>query len=195
MSERRSVSMLELDRNLSQVLRQARRAPMVVQRYGQPWVWLVSRDAWADAAHWASMDTASHPLMQLRSLLDPSLSEWPDDVVALLQFNDAPIRELQRAAVLVSLYAPGHALRLYDDLRHQQAYRHFIGMGHASIWSPEHCAGLLLASRVQVVTHWISHSLRRIPAALLAATGTPFTVEEGSGNGGPRVIDHSILSC
>ncbi|KAG0731798.1 hypothetical protein G6F23_014951 [Rhizopus arrhizus] len=50
MADSRSVTMLELDRHLSQSLEQARHAPMNVQRYGRSWVWVLSSDAWADAA-------------------------------------------------------------------------------------------------------------------------------------------------
>lgn len=45
MNDSRRISMLELDRHLSQSLEQARHAPVNVQRYGQPWVWMLSSDA------------------------------------------------------------------------------------------------------------------------------------------------------
>ena len=65
--------MLELDRHLSQSLEQARHAPVNVQRYGQPWVWMLSSNAWADAARWSALDASGHPLMLLRQALDARL--------------------------------------------------------------------------------------------------------------------------
>ena len=79
--------MLELDRHLSQSLEQARHAPVNVQRYGHSWVWLLSSDAWADAARWAALDSSAHPLVALRSALDPMLRPWPEAAMHVLPLD------------------------------------------------------------------------------------------------------------
>lgn len=165
--------MLELDRHLSQSLEQARHAPVSVQRYGHPWVWVLSSDAWADAARWATLDSSTHPLLALRRVLDPQLSPWPDAVMSLLPPEAGDARMLQRAAVLVVLRGLNSAQRVYDDLRYHQAYRQFIGLGHGAAWAPMQCVRLLQACAQPLLLGCIEDTLCELPPALLDAAYVP----------------------
>jgi len=132
--------MLELDRHLSQVLGQARDAPVCVQRYGQPWVWLLSSDAWFQAVRWAALDTGAHPLIRLREAADPLLDAWPS---LALPHAEPARRQWQRIALLVQLRALNAPQRLFDGLRFNVLYRDFVGMDEASAWTMAQCRTLL----------------------------------------------------
>ncbi|MBA0434086.1 hypothetical protein D7Y55_05650 [Stenotrophomonas maltophilia] len=165
--------MLELDRHLSQSLEQARHAPVNVQRYGRSWVWVLSSDAWADAARWAALDSSAHPLLALRRVLDVQLRPWPETVMNLLPFDAGATRALQRAALLVVLRDLNSAQRVFDDLRYHQAYRLFVGLGHGTAWSSMQCVRLLQACAQSLLRACIEDTLGEIPAPLLEAARVP----------------------
>ncbi|WP_279207040.1 hypothetical protein [Stenotrophomonas indicatrix] len=169
MNDSRRISMLELDRHLSQSLEQARHAPVNVQRYGQPWVWMLSSDAWADAARWSALDVSGHPLMLLRQALDACLQPWPEAALATLAQESAEVRMVQRAVLLIALCAPGSVQRLHDDLRYHQVYRQFIGFDHGMAWSPLQCMRLLQACAAPLLQHCVEETLARVPSSLLDA--------------------------
>lgn len=173
MADSRSVTMLELDRHLSQSLEQARHAPVNVQRYGRSWVWVLSSDAWADAARWAALDSSAHPLLALRRVLDVQLRPWPETVMNLLPFDAGDTRALQRAALLVVLRDLNSAQRVFDDLRYHQAYRLFVGLGHGTAWSPMQCVRMLQACTQPPLRACIEDTLGEIPAPLLEAACVP----------------------
>ncbi|WP_414555024.1 hypothetical protein [Stenotrophomonas forensis] len=173
MADSRSVTMLELDRHLSQSLEQARHAPVNVQRYGRSWVWVLSSDAWADAARWAALDSSMHPLLALGRVLDAQLRPWPETVMNLLPFDAGDTRALQRAALLVVLRDLNSAQRVFDDLRYHQAYRLFVGLGHGTAWSPMQCVRLLKACTQPPLRACIEDTLGEIPAPLLEAACVP----------------------
>ncbi|WP_286068556.1 hypothetical protein [Stenotrophomonas sp. 57] len=161
--------MLELDRHLSQSLEQARHAPLNVQRYGHSWVWMLSSDAWADAARWAALDSSAHPLAALRSALDLHLRPWPDPAMGALPLDAGDTRLLQRAALLVVVRDLSGAQRVYDDLRYHQAYRMFIGLDHGTAWSPMQCVRLLQACVHPLLRACIDETLASVPPQLIEA--------------------------
>ncbi|MET3150083.1 hypothetical protein [Stenotrophomonas indicatrix] len=169
MNDSRRISMLELDRHLSQSLEQARHAPVNVQRYGQPWVWMLSSDAWADAARWSALDVSGHPLMLLRQALDACLQPWPEAALATLAQESAEVRMVQRAVLLIALCAPGSVQRLHDDLRYHQVYRQFIGFDHGMAWSPLQCMRLLQACAAPLLQRCVEETLARVSSSLLDA--------------------------
>ena len=181
--------MLELDRHLSQSLEQARHAPLNVQRYGHSWVWMLCSDAWADAMRWGALDCASHPLLLLRRELDPELRPWPDSLAALLPLEAAEPRMLQRAALLVVMRALDNPQRLHDDLRHHQAYRRFIGLGHGLAWTPLQCVRLLQACAHPSLAAWIETTLAALPAPLRDAACVPRVRARFAGNLPQRTAD------
>lgn len=164
--EGRRVSMLDLDRHLSQVLEQARDAPVCVQRYGQPWVWLLSSDAWFQAARWAALETRQHPLMRLREALDPLLGGWPS---AALPAHDGALRQWQRTAVLVHLRALDNLQRLHDGLRFNVLYRDFVGIDESSAWSLPECRALLDALQHPALQRCVDAALGTVPPVLVNA--------------------------
>lgn len=193
MADSRRISMLELDRHLSQSLEQARHAPLNVQRYGHSWVWVLSSDAWADAARWAAQDCSAHPLLTLRRVLDPQLRPWPDAAAMLLPLDAGDARMLQRAALLRVMRGLDSAQRLYDDLRYHQAYRQFIGLDHGTAWTPMQCVRLLQACAQQPVRDCIEATLRSLPAALVDAACIP-AARAAHGHATPQRIAGGCLS-
>jgi len=161
--------MLELDRHLSQSLEQARHAPLNVQRYGRSWVWVLSSDAWADAARWAALDGSAHPLAALRKALDLQLRPWPEAAMSPLPLDAGDARLLQRAALLVVVRGLNSAQRVYDDLRYHQAYRMFIGLDHGTAWSPMQCVRLLQACVHPLLRACIDETLASVPPQLIEA--------------------------
>lgn len=165
--------MLELDRHLSQSLEQARHTPLNVLRYGRSWVWVLSSDAWADAARWAALDGSAHPLVALRKALDLQLRPWPEAAMSLLPLDAGDARLLQRAALLVVMRDLKSAQRVYDDLRYHQAYRMFIGLDHGTAWSPMQCVRLLQACAHPLLRGCIDGALASIPQHLSASACAP----------------------
>ncbi|MHC1652025.1 hypothetical protein ACODUL_01840 [Stenotrophomonas maltophilia] len=165
--------MLELDRHLSQSLEQARHTPLNVQRYGRSWVWMLSSDAWADAARWAALDSSAHPLMALRRELDLQLRPWPDAAMSLLPLDAGDARLVQRAALLVIVRDLNSPQRVHDDLRYHQAYRTFIGLDHGTAWSPMQCVRLLQACAHPLLRDCIDDALASVPGPLFAAACAP----------------------
>ncbi|MDV9043767.1 hypothetical protein [Stenotrophomonas sp. RAC2] len=165
--------MLELDRHLSQSLEQARHTPVNVQRYGHSWVWVLSSDAWADAARWAALDCNAHPLQALRRSLDLKLRPWPEAFMNVLPLEAGDARMLQRAALLVVLRGLCNAQRVHDDLRYHQAYRQFIGFDHGTAWSPLQCVRLLQGCAHPSLRDCIDDTLAGVPRPLLEAAGVP----------------------
>lgn len=194
MSESRRVTMLDLDRHLSQALEQARHAPLSVQRYGQSWVWMLSSTAWADAVRWGALDATAHPLLQLRHALDLQLRTWPEAVMAALRVDASTVREQQRAALLVAAYAPRSAQRLHDDLHYQQVYRQFIGLDAGSIWPLQDCARVLAACGSAMVQATLLDAVAMLPHALLAAACVQGSVLLRAHDGTAQQIEGSCLS-
>ncbi|QGM05828.1 hypothetical protein FEO88_13455 [Stenotrophomonas maltophilia] len=169
MADSRRISMLELDRHLSQSLEQARHTPLNVQRYGHSWVWVLSSDAWAEAARWAALDSSTHPLAALRSALDLQLRPWPEAAMNALPLEAGDARLLQRAALLLVVRDLNSAQRVYDDLRYHQAYRMFIGLDHGTSWSPMQCVRLLQACAHPLLRGCIDEALASVPQHLFDA--------------------------
>ncbi|HID8536124.1 MULTISPECIES: hypothetical protein [Stenotrophomonas] len=165
--------MLELDRHLSQSLEQARHTPLNVQRYGHSWVWVLSSDAWADAARWAALDGSAHPLVALRKALDLQLRPWPEAAMNALPLDAGDARLLQRAALLVVMRDLNSAQRVYDDLRYHQAYRMFIGLDHGTAWSPMQCVRLLQACAHPLLRGCIDDALTSVPQHLFESACAP----------------------
>jgi hypothetical protein len=182
--EGRRVSMLDLDRHLSQVLEQARDAPVCVQRYGHPWVWLLSSDAWFQATRWAALDTREHPLMRLRDTVDPLLGDWPS---SLLPVRDTELRQWQRAALLVELRALDGLQRLHGGLRFNVLYRDFVGMDEASTWSMTECRLLIEAVQGGAVKRCIAAALEALPPVLVNAARCTRSVVRNALDGTQRL--------
>ncbi|PSM15500.1 hypothetical protein CV100_01355 [Stenotrophomonas maltophilia] len=173
MADSRRISMLELDRHLSHSLEQARHTPLNVQRYGHSWVWVLSSDAWADAARWAALDSSAHPLLALRRALDLQLRPWPEAAMCLLPLEAVDARLVQRAALLVVVRDLNSPQRVYDDLRYHQAYRSFIGLDHGTAWAPMQCVRLLQACANPLLRGCIDDTLAAIPRHLFEAACAP----------------------
>jgi transposase len=124
------VSMLELDRSLSRILRAAQRLPVSVHRYGAPWVWMVSHDAWLKTSKPRVGLPEQHPLTVLRHHLDTQMQQRHRDIDNLADAlaPEAHPQLLVRAALLRRLYAIESLRFLVEQLRHNTLFAAFVGI-------------------------------------------------------------------
>lgn len=76
------VSVLELRRNLSGLLETTQRRPLMVHRYGAPWVCILSDAQWTQMADLLQFDPQGHPLAALRGLHQQFLMSTEADATA-----------------------------------------------------------------------------------------------------------------
>lgn len=157
------VTMLELDRHLSQSLEQGRQQPVGVLRYGRPWVWIVPSDAWFDAARWSGLDLGAHPLHDLRRQLDPLLKRWRGLLRSdCLAGTEHDARAQVRALLLLHLQGWTHPQRVLDELSQNIAHRAFVARSQGS-WSLAECEQLLRVLAQRRVQHGLRALCRRLP--------------------------------
>lgn len=132
MKEENTVSLLELDRKLAKIIRQARNGQVLVTNRNKPWVRIITLKANAQR-HYLP---AKHPLRQLRKALELDGAH----AIALWQaIADPPSgimpASLSRALLLQMLYSIGTYKKLYEEIGYNLAYRHFIGLEPCSpLW-------------------------------------------------------------
>jgi hypothetical protein len=68
-----TIGVLDLRRNLSALLETTQRRPLMVHRYGSPWVCVVSDAQWQQQAVLLDFDPQSHPLAMLLRLQQQAL--------------------------------------------------------------------------------------------------------------------------
>ena len=125
-----TVGMLELDRKLSKVLDSARRVPVSVSRYGSPWVWVVSHEAWMGQVQLTRFVPPRHPLVGLREHVDDVLrghAAMLERAVAQLALRtDAAV--LCRAFILQLLYPVGSRRYFLEQIAYNLLFRWFAGL-------------------------------------------------------------------
>ena len=131
-----TVGMLELDRKLSKVLDSARRVPVSVSRYGSPWVWVVSHEAWMGQVQLTRFVPPRHPLVGLREHVDDVLrghAAMLERAVAQLALRtDAAV--LCRAFILQLLYPVGSRRYFLEQIAYNLLFRWFAGLTQG--WAP-----------------------------------------------------------
>ena len=124
-----TVGMLELDRKLSKVLDSARRVPVSVSRYGSPWVWVVSHEAWMGQVQLTRFVPPRHPLVGLREHVDDVLRGHAAMLEAVAQLalrTDAAV--LCRAFILQLLYPVGSRRYFLEQIAYNLLFRWFAGL-------------------------------------------------------------------
>lgn len=125
------VGVLDLRRNLSALLETTQRRPLMVHRYGSPWVCVVSDAYWRGHAALLEFDPMAHPLAMLLRLQ----RQWlplPEAPAAPAAGGLAPAH-LARALLLQALHALDSLEALHDQLRHHRLWHWFVAGGHDAI--------------------------------------------------------------
>ncbi|SAI47069.1 Antitoxin of toxin-antitoxin stability system [Bordetella ansorpii] len=178
MKEENTVSLLELDRKLSKIIRQARNGQVLVTNRNKPWVRIVTLKANAQA----HQVPAKHPLRQLRKALELDGAH----AIALWQaVADPPLgiipASLSRALLLQMLYSIDTFKKLYEKIGYNLAFRHFVGV--------EPCGCLWPYRQFERAARAMSQSsLMAAPAEIVLAH--PITESE---NGREFRIDDALL--
>jgi transposase len=199
MDEFPRVTMLEMDRSLTRILKSAQRVPVSVCRYGKPWVWIVSHETWLNTVRGASPVPDRHPLAALRAHLDARMQENAASLHALAgqQQGDADIAARLRALILQRVYGIESARFLQEQLRHNALFEGFVGLEQAEVGRPGFVGDLVRLSRHPDAWALIELLLARAPLerfvselGLVHAThmeiATPCALREEAPEGGRR---------
>ncbi len=124
-----SVSMQTLDKELSRHVEIARSKPVPVDRYGVPWVWIVSHPVWMAADHLKSFVPPDHPLVHLREAMDSTMVYESAFLAALAQSSASGLdgRMLMRAWLLQMVYSLPDPAKVREGLVYNMLWRWFVG--------------------------------------------------------------------
>ncbi len=123
------VSMQMLDKELSRHVEIARTQPVSVDRYGVPWVWIVSHPLWMQADHLKSLVPQDHALVHLREAIDSTLAHESALMNALSAQSLCGLdaRRLTRAWMLQVVYSLPDPRRVREGLVYNMLWRWFVG--------------------------------------------------------------------
>lgn len=124
-----SVSMQTLDKELSRHVEIARSKPVPVDRYGVPWVWIVSHPVWMAADHLKTFVPPEHPLVHLREAIDNTLAYEGLFLGELTKHCHSGLdgRMLMRAWLLQVVYSLAGPQRVREGLVYNMLWRWFVG--------------------------------------------------------------------
>lgn len=123
------VTMQELDAKLSKIVEHAREEPVAVNRYGSPWVWIVSHQAWVQADNLRALVPRSHPLVPLHDLVEDAL-RYERALLADLQRQHSLVIDastLFRCLMLQIIYSLEDAEKVHESLAYNMLFRWFVG--------------------------------------------------------------------
>lgn len=123
------VTMQELDAKLSKIVEHAREEPVAVNRYGSPWVWIVSHQAWVQADNLRALVPQSHPLVPLHDLVEDAL-RYERALLVDLQREYGLVIEastLFRCLMLQIIYSLQDAEKVHESLAYNMLFRWFVG--------------------------------------------------------------------
>lgn len=116
-----TIGVLDLRRNLSALLETTQRRPLMVHRYGSPWVCVVSDAQWQQQRVLLEFDPQSHPLamlLRLQQLLLP-----------LAETGALPPAALARALLLMDMHGLDSVAQLHEQVRHHRLWHWFVAGG------------------------------------------------------------------
>ena len=117
-----SVGLVDLRRNLSALLETTRLQPLMVHRYGSPWVCVVSDAQWQEKAVLLDFDPQSHPLAMLLRL--------QQRVLPLAETGALPPAALARALLLMDMHGIGDLAQLHEQVLHHRLWHWFVAGTH-----------------------------------------------------------------
>lgn len=123
------VTMQELDAKLSKIVERAREGPVAVNRYGSPWVWIVSHQAWVQADNLRALVPQGHPLVALHDLVEDAL-RYERTLLADLQRQHAfgiEAETLFKCLILQIIYSLEDGEKVHESLTYNMLFRWFAG--------------------------------------------------------------------
>ncbi|MBA0279519.1 hypothetical protein D7Y44_04030 [Stenotrophomonas maltophilia] len=117
-----TIGVLDLRRNLSALLETTRRRPLMVHRYGSPWVCVVSDAQWQQQAVLLDFDPQSHPLAMLLRL--------QQQVLPLAETGALPPAALARALLLMDMHGVDDLAQLHEQVLHHRLWHWFVAGSH-----------------------------------------------------------------
>ena len=140
-----TVGVLDLRRNLSALLETTRHHPLMVHRYGSPWVCVVSDPHWRQHAVLLEFDPQDHPLAMLLRLQRQALP--------LAETGTLPPAMVARGLLLMAMHGIDGLPQLHDQVVHHRLWHWFV------------------AGTVGMMEGWQLPALRVAVASLLDDTG------------------------
>ncbi|HDS0949898.1 TPA: hypothetical protein QDZ34_002200 [Stenotrophomonas maltophilia] len=128
-----SIGVLDLRRNLSALLETSQRQPLMVHRYGAPWVCVVSDVQWQQQAVLLDFDPHAHPLAMLLRL--------QRQVLALPEHGAMSVAMAARAWLLHAMHAPDSLAALHEQVRQHRLWHWFVA-GSDGLMEGWHLAAL-----------------------------------------------------
>lgn len=124
-----SVSMQTLDKELSKHVEVARTKPVPIDRYGVPWVWIVSHPVWMEADYLKSFVPEDHALVALREAIDSTLAYEGlfMNELSIKCKSGIDARMITRAWLLQIVYSLSGPKRLREGLGYNMLWRWFVG--------------------------------------------------------------------
>jgi transposase len=176
------VSMQTLDKELSRHVEIARSKPVPVDRYGVPWVWIVSHPLWMAADHLKSFVPEDHPLVALREAIDSTLAYeglFMNELTRQCR-SGLDARMITRAWLLQVVYSLSDPRRVREGLVFNMLWRWFVGYLLRSEALPEVEAFVEDLNRVAGDPHVIDIVYRCLnTGAMLNADHEEFRINRG----------------
>jgi transposase len=197
------VTMQELDAKLSKIVERAREAPVAVNRYGSPWVWIVSHQAWVQADNLRALVPQNHPLVALHDLVEDAL-RYERDLLADLQRQHGGTvgaATLFKCLMLQIIYSLEDGEKVHESLTYNMLFRWFVGFEKFADALPDRAAFTRElnavgtdARAVRVITRCLSHTFLpesgdgdfRVNRGLLHALSTWASAVPGAAAPGAR---------
>ncbi|HDS1530504.1 TPA: hypothetical protein QEK88_000323 [Stenotrophomonas maltophilia] len=117
-----TIGVLDLRRNLSALLETTQRRPLMVHRYGSPWVCVVSDAQWQQQAVLLDFDPQSHPLAMLLRLQQQALP--------LSEAGALSPAALARALLLTGMHGLDDLAQLHEQVLHHRLWHWFVAGTH-----------------------------------------------------------------
>ena len=123
------VTMQELDAKLSKIVERAREQPVAVNRYGSPWVWIVSHHAWVQADNLRALVPRGHPLVPLRDQVEDALRYERDLLADLERQHGITVgaATLFKCLMLQIIYSLEDGEKVHESLTYNMLFRWFAG--------------------------------------------------------------------
>ena len=118
-----TIGVLDLRRNLSALLETTQRRPLMVHRYGAPWVCVVSDPQWRQQAVLLEFEPQDHPLAMLLRLQRQALP--------LSESGMLPAAALARALLLMAMHGIEGLAALHDQGRHHRLWQWSVAAANA----------------------------------------------------------------
>jgi transposase len=161
------VTMQELDAKLSKIVERAREEPVAVNRYGSPWVWIVSHHAWVQADNLRALVPQGHPLVPLRDQVEDALRYERDLLADLERQHGITVgaATLFKCLMLQIIYSLEDGEKVHESLTYNMLFRWFAGFEKFADELPARArfthelnAVGADARAVRVITRCLSHS-------------------------------------